>query len=163
VKAGFAFHTANGTTHMSSKSNAVVVGQSDASLLQRCVFLGSLPDTTTVAAIRAILVPFGEVKSVDLPVHYETGRIRGYAFGEYNDPDDAAEAIYNLDGSLLLEQTITAEMAQPNQLHKLMSRHHADEAVWKSDEWFQQQLGHDQKEKEKQETIARDAQTLQET
>jgi RNA recognition motif-containing protein len=145
------------------------IGQSDASLLQRCVFLGGLPETATIAAVRAVMVPFGDVKSVDLPVHYESGKIRGYAFVEFTDPDDAAEAIYNLDGASFPSSssdhytTVTAEMAQPNQLQKLLSRNHADEAVWKSDEWFQQQVGNDQKEKEKQTTMARDDETLQET
>lgn len=139
------------------------IGQLDASFLQRVVFLGGLPDDTNAAAIRAAMIPFGEVKSVDLPVHYETGKHRGYAFVEFIDPDDTAEAIYNMDGALFIDNTITAGMAQPNQLHKLLSRNQADEAIWKSDEWFQQQIGNDQKEMEKQAAIVRDAETLQET
>jgi RNA recognition motif-containing protein len=88
---------------------------------------------------------------------YIKGVHRGYAFVEYEEVEDANEAIYNLDGSEMLGRTIRVSLAQANQVKKLLasqmsegtadelsqtkqplSSHH--EAVWKSDEWFQQHL-----------------------
>lgn len=63
---------------------------------------------------------------------------------EYMDADDAAEAIFNLDGSELLGRTIQVSLAQPNQINKLSgggasaSSSSFNEPIWKSDEWFQQ-------------------------
>jgi len=69
---------------------------------------------------------------------YAAGVHRGFAFVEFEDSDDAAEAIFNMDGSELMSRTIRASLAQPNQVSKFSS---ASEAVWKSDEWFQTHMG----------------------
>lgn len=100
-------------------------------------------------------MPFGEIKSLDLPTDYSTGNHRGFCFVEFDDPDDAAEAIYNMDGATFLQHTLSCSTAQPNQLHKL-----TEEAVWKSDEWFQQQTNNNQKAEQQLEI---DAQALKET
>jgi peptidyl-prolyl isomerase E (cyclophilin E) len=75
---------------------------------------------------------------------YVKGVHRGFAFVEYESAEDADEAIFNLDGSELLGQTISVSVAQPNQIHRLTSSNnggsHHQEAIWTSDEWFQQQI-----------------------
>jgi peptidyl-prolyl isomerase E (cyclophilin E) len=65
---------------------------------------------------------------------YVKGTHRGFAFVEYEDADDAEEAIFNMDGAELLGRTIKVRLAQPNQVNKL------SEAIWKSDEWYQRQV-----------------------
>jgi peptidyl-prolyl isomerase E (cyclophilin E) len=85
---------------------------------------------------------------------YAVGKHRGFAFVEYNDPDDAVEAIFNMNGSDLLGRTLRVTVAQPNQLHKLgaggggsigdgkkSSLPGSQQAVWSNDEWFQQHVG----------------------
>ena len=89
---------------------------------------------------------------------YVKGSHRGFAFIEYDYPDDAVEAIFNMDGAELLSRSIQVSMAQANQIHKLTSSsaianasggnggnsrtgNNATEAIWKSDEWFQQYAG----------------------
>ena len=69
---------------------------------------------------------------------YAAGVHRGFAFLEFEDSDDAAEAIFNMDGSELMGRTIRASLAQQNQVSKFSS---TSEAVWKSDEWFQTHMG----------------------
>jgi peptidyl-prolyl isomerase E (cyclophilin E) len=75
---------------------------------------------------------------------YVKGIHRGFAFVEYETADDADEAIFNLDGSELLGQTISVSVAQPNQIHRLTSsnngNNNGNEAIWTSDEWFQKQI-----------------------
>jgi peptidyl-prolyl isomerase E (cyclophilin E) len=99
---------------------------------------------------------------------YVKGVHRGFAFVEYETAEDADEAIFNLDGSELLGQTISVSVAQPNQIHRLTSsnhHNHSNEAVWTSDEWFQQQIsGGDMTSKEdisKRATQQEDMKTLQ--
>ena len=49
---------------------------------------------------------------------YAEGKHRGFGFVEYEDADDASEAIFNMDGADLMGKTLRVSMAQPNQLNK---------------------------------------------
>ena len=133
----------------------------DASVLssKRVVYVGGLPDRATSDLLRAAMIPFGPLKGVELPMDYTTGTHRGFAFTEYEDADDAEEAIFNLNGSELLGRTIKVSLAQPNQVNKLSS---SNEAVWKSDEWFKTYAGGtDEKTLKEQEDREKDARILQ--
>ena len=71
---------------------------------------------------------------------YVQGTHKGFCFVEFRDPEDADEALYNLDCAEFLGKVVRVSLAQANQLHKLTSSSsNRSEAVWKSDEWFQQQ------------------------
>ena len=99
---------------------------------------------------------------------YVKGKHRGFAFIEFRDADDAEECIFNMDGADLAGRTIAVSIAQPNQVHKLSSSSGGggaptSEAVWKSDEWFQQTvLGKNKEEQARQKERENDAKTLQE-
>ena len=67
------------------------------------------------------------------PMDYAKGTSKGIAFVEFEEADDATEAIFNRNGASLLGRTIHVSMAQANQVNKLT------EPVWNSDEWYQQQ------------------------
>ena len=71
-------------------------------------------------------------------MNYAKGVHRGFAFVEFEDAEDASEAIYNMDGADLLGYTIKVSMAQPNQLNKLSA---PQQAIWSNDEWFQKHVG----------------------
>ena len=71
----------------------------------------------------------------------------GFAFVEFEDADDASEAIFNRDGAELLGRTLRVSLAQPNQISKLMTSSSSNrsasgasssQAVWKSEDWYQQ-------------------------
>lgn len=72
---------------------------------------------------------------------YESGKHRGFAFVEFDDPEDAEEALFNMDGAELLGRFIKVSVANPNQIHKLTSNSTSSGAIWQSDEWFQQNSG----------------------
>ena len=90
---------------------------------------------------------------------YTKGTHRGFCFVEYQEPDDAEEAIYNLDGAELLGRVLKVSMAQPNQASKLSQGASMNEAIWKSDEWFQQQVS-DQADQAKEQLKEQDAKAL---
>ena len=64
---------------------------------------------------------------------YAKGTSKGFAFVEFEEADDATEAIFNRNGAYLMGRTLQVSMAQANQVNKLT------EPVWNSDEWYQQQ------------------------
>jgi peptidyl-prolyl isomerase E (cyclophilin E) len=105
---------------------------------KRVVYVGGLGDDITQHIVRAAFIPFGNLKSVDIPMDYRLGKTRGFAFVEYEDPDDASEAIFNMDGSDLMNRTIKVSLAQQNQLNKMSQGTNKNQAIWSSDEWFQQ-------------------------
>lgn len=75
---------------------------------------------------------------------YAKGKHRGFAFVEYDDADDATEAIYNMDGSDLCGYTLKVSLAQQNQLSKLSAPAGSGKvsgAIWNNDEWFQRHVG----------------------
>ena len=91
---------------------------------------------------------------------YAAGVHRGFAFVEFQDSDDATEAIFNMDGAELLGRTIRASLAQPNQVHKFSSGTQA--AIWKSDDWYQANLGgQDEAAQKLEREQAQDVKTLQ--
>jgi len=84
---------------------------------------------------------------------YVAGKHKGFCFVEFADPDDAAECIFNLDGSELLGRAIRVSVAQPNQVNKLLQQPSSGTAadggtakktsksrgaIWEGDEWFRQ-------------------------
>jgi peptidyl-prolyl isomerase E (cyclophilin E) len=93
---------------------------------------------------------------------YVKGKHRGFGFVEYEDADDASEAIFNLDGGEILGRTLQVNLAQANQMHNLTAAQASTEAIWKSDEWFQKYVGSqdDPEQLEAQETKKADTATL---
>lgn len=94
---------------------------------------------------------------------YVKGKHRGFAFCEYEDANDAEECIFNMDGAELIGRTIAVSVAQPNQVNKLTSgAPTSTEAIWNSDDWFQQQGRQAEAEAQKHDERENDAKTLQE-
>ncbi|KAK4481752.1 hypothetical protein RD792_012662 [Penstemon davidsonii] len=57
---------------------------------------------------------FGPLKDIYLPRDYYTGEPRGFGFVQYVDPEDAAEAKYEMDGQILLGRELTVVFAEEN-------------------------------------------------
>ena len=90
---------------------------------------------------------------------YKTGVHKGFGFVEYEDADEANEAIFNMDGADLMGRTLRVSMAQMNQLNKLGT---TQQAIWSSDEWFQQNVSGqtNPEEQEKRQAQAQDQRNL---
>jgi len=126
----------------------------------RSLYVGGLAEDVTPIALRAALVPFGPIKSIDVPMDYGKGTHKGFAFVEFEEAEDAAEAIYNLDGGELMGRTLTVNLARAAGQVKLGS----NQAVWSQDEWFQNQTGEKEQVEmeEKQKREMDDAETMKE-
>ena len=121
---------------------------------RRAVYIGGLAADVKEPTVRAACIPFGPIKSIDIPMDYAKGQHKGFAFVEYEDAEDASECIDNMDGSELMGRVLMVNLAQPSQL---LSQQGGDKAVWSTDEWFQQQ----QQEPEERKIVPTDA-TLKE-
>ena len=103
---------------------------------RRSLYIGGLADEVKEPTLRAAFIPFGPIKAIDIPMDYVKGVHKGFAFLEYQDGDDAAEAMYNMDGAEMHGRVLSVNLAQANQI-KLGG----NKAVWTTDEWFQEQTG----------------------
>jgi RNA recognition motif-containing protein len=80
--------------------------------MSKKIYIGNLPFSSTEAELRDLFGRHGAVESVNVITDRETGRARGFAFIEMENPGDAADAIHALDGSDLGGRSIRVNEAQ---------------------------------------------------
>jgi RNA recognition motif-containing protein len=66
--------------------------------MNKRIYVGNLPFTTTESDLESLFGQHGAVSSVRVITDRETGRSRGFAFVEMGDPNAADEAIRALNG-----------------------------------------------------------------
>ena len=55
-----------------------------------------MAEEVTEDVLKAAFIPFGELSEVQIPLDYETEKHRGFAFIEFELPEDALAAIDNM-------------------------------------------------------------------
>ena len=75
------------------------------------IYVGNLPFSATVEAVRALFAKHGTVESIALPADRATGRLRGFGVVEMS-ASDAARAIQNLDGKEIGGRNLKVSDAQ---------------------------------------------------
>lgn len=82
------------------------------------VYVGGLAPAVTVTTLQEAFLPFGEIADVSLPRNENpntaaTEPHRGFAYVEFEDPEDAREAIDNMDQAELFGRVIKVSAAKP--------------------------------------------------
>ncbi|KAJ4412556.1 hypothetical protein N0V82_008733 [Gnomoniopsis sp. IMI 355080] len=113
----------------------------DAARWKATVYVGGLAPMVTVATIHDAFLPFGEIADVSLPKNENpnsntTEPHRGFAYVEFEDADDAKEAMDNMDQSELFGRVIkvTAAKAPKSADEGLGSK----KALWEQESWLAQ-------------------------
>ncbi|CAG9782739.1 unnamed protein product [Diatraea saccharalis] len=110
---------------MSSKPNS-----------KRTIYVGGLAEEVDEKILNAAFVPFGDLVDVQIPLDYETEKHRGFAFIEFENSEDAAAAIDNMNDSELFGRTIRVNIAAPQRIKEGSTR-----PVWSDDAWLQKHAG----------------------
>jgi RNA recognition motif-containing protein len=76
------------------------------------LFVGNLPYDMTEPDLREFFAPVGTLSTVIIPVDRETGKRRGFAFVEFSDPAQAAEASRKLNNQPFKGRNITINEAR---------------------------------------------------
>jgi RNA recognition motif-containing protein len=76
------------------------------------LFIGNLPYDTTDAELREHFSPIGRLTQVFLPVDRETGRPRGFAFVEFENPAHAQQAITQFNNQAFKGRPLAVKEAQ---------------------------------------------------
>ena len=104
--------------------------------VKRALYVGGIATEVTELTLRAAFLPYGPIRHIEIPMDYQTGTNKGFAFLEYNDADDAKEAIYNMDGAELFGKALTVNVAREEKMQLGDSK-----AVWSNEQWFKEQAG----------------------
>merc|ERR1712150_268931 len=62
--------------------------------------------------LEAAFRPFGDLKSVEIPLDMKSGKHRGFGFVEFMEIDDATEAIDNMHDAELFGRTLKVNLAR---------------------------------------------------
>lgn len=81
---------------------------------KRALYVGGLDNQVTEQALYTAFVPFGPIKSVQIPLEYKTQRSKGFGFVEFDEQADAQAAIDNMDESELFGKTLRVTIAKPD-------------------------------------------------
>ena len=81
---------------------------------KRTLYVGGLEESVTLDVLRAAFVPFGELVDVDLPTDPSGQKHRGFAFVQYEEQGDAADAIDNMDNAELYGRVLKVNIAKPD-------------------------------------------------
>jgi RNA recognition motif-containing protein len=90
----------------------------DSTRWKSTVYIGGLAPAVTVTTLQEAFIPFGEIADVSLPKNENPNTAaaephRGFAYVEFEDPDDAKEAIDNMDQAELFGRVIKVSAAKP--------------------------------------------------
>ena len=77
------------------------------------IFVGNLSFQTTEDGLRSAFERFGEILRVNVVTDRDTGRVRGFAFVEMANGDEADRAIADLNGTELDGRSLTVNEARP--------------------------------------------------
>ena len=111
------------------------------------LYVGGVDNAVTEEIIHAAFIPFGEIKSVQLPKNYKENKNRGFAFVEFVLPEDAGDALENMDGSELYGKVLHVSIA------KALPKAEKGQAMWASEEWINAELKEEQEDDEYEEPL----------
>ncbi|XP_043915845.1 peptidyl-prolyl cis-trans isomerase E [Protopterus annectens] len=103
---------------------------------KRVVYVGGLAEEVDEKVLHAAFIPFGDIMDIQIPLDYETEKHRGFAFVEFENAEDAAAAIDNMNESELFGRTIRVNLAKPMRIKEGSSR-----PVWSDDDWLKKFSG----------------------
>lgn len=88
----------------------------EAARLKSTIFVGGLDQAVTAQTLTEAFLPFGEITNIALPkpdLPSSTDNHRGFGYVEFESPQDAKEAIDNMDQSELYGRIIKVSAAKP--------------------------------------------------
>ncbi|KAL9644855.1 hypothetical protein ABK040_005335 [Willaertia magna] len=84
---------------------------------RKILYVGNLAPSVNREILQQLFIPFGEVLDITIPED-EEGKHRGYAFVEFELPEDATEALDNINLSELYGRIIHCNYSKPSNLSK---------------------------------------------
>jgi RNA recognition motif-containing protein len=99
------------------------------------LYVGGLDEKVSEETLKDTFIAFGEVVNVMIPKDPGTDSHRGFGFVEFEDAEDAKQAMDNMMDAEIYGRVIKVNVAKPNAMKS--------QAIWstQADDWFQGKLG----------------------
>ncbi|UNI20072.1 Peptidylprolyl isomerase [Purpureocillium takamizusanense] len=114
----------------------------DAARWKATIFVGGLAPTVTQSQVLDAFIPFGEIVETQLPKpdsRNSTDTHRGFAYVEFEDADDAKEAIDNMDQSEFFGRILKVSQAKaPKSAEEGLG---SKKAIWEQEGWLAEHAG----------------------
>jgi len=81
--------------------------------MSKKIYVGNLPYKVDEEALREVFAKIGEVQSVKIITDAAMGRSKGFGFVEMASDEDGEKAIATLNGTTLVDRTLTVSEAKP--------------------------------------------------
>jgi peptidyl-prolyl isomerase E (cyclophilin E) len=98
------------------------------------LYVGGIDQAVTEEVLYAAFIPFGDLKTIQIPKDFAENKNRGFAFVEFESEEDASDALDNMDGAEVYGKVLRCNVAK--QLPKVEK----GKAVWSADEWISSSL-----------------------
>lgn len=103
---------------------------------KKTLYVGGLADDIDVNMLKSAFLPFGDIVDVNLPMDHSSRKHKGFAFIEFQLPEDAADAIDNMDNGEILGKTIRVNIAKPQRYKDMGNR-----PIWADDNYLRKAAG----------------------
>mmetsp|Transcript_54367 Transcript_54367/g.62291 ORF Transcript_54367/g.62291 Transcript_54367/m.62291 type:complete len:140 (-) Transcript_54367:524-943(-) len=103
----------------------------------KLLYVGGLDDTVNEEILHGAFLPFGPVRSLEIPIELTTRKHKGFGFVEFEQKDDAKQAIDNMNEAELCGRVLKVKLAKPNKLTENAAR-----PIWSEDSWHQLNTQH---------------------
>ncbi|CBZ53978.1 putative peptidyl-prolyl cis-trans isomerase E [Neospora caninum Liverpool] len=104
--------------------------------LKRTLYVGGLAEEVEEEVLRAAFLPFGDIKQLEIPKDKTTGLHRGFGFIEFEEEDDAKEAMENMDNAELYGRTLRVNLSRSGGF----APGSRNKAIWSDDFFFRQEM-----------------------
>ena len=111
---------------------------------RNALYVGGLGSEVTEEILLSAFLPFGEIKSVQIPRDHATNKSKGFGFVEFDLVSDCADALENMEGSELFGKTLRCTIAKAVPGN---GQENKGKAIWSSDEWISQEVNSNDNEK----------------
>eukprot|EP01029_Cantina_marsupialis_P021596 TRINITY_DN5196_c0_g1_i2.p1 TRINITY_DN5196_c0_g1~~TRINITY_DN5196_c0_g1_i2.p1 ORF type:complete len:120 (-),score=39.29 TRINITY_DN5196_c0_g1_i2:175-534(-) len=93
---------------------------------RRTVYVGGLEERVVEENLGKAFAPFGEIVSVNIPLDQLTQKNRGFGFVEFEEEEDARDAVDNMHLNEMFGRTIKVNIARPQKTNP------HDKGIWES-------------------------------
>ena len=101
---------------------------------KKVLYVGGLEENVTEEILYSAFIPFGDLKEVNIPKDFTANKHKGFGFVEFEDTEDAQEALENMDGAEIFGKVVRCNFAKP------MTKVSSGKAVWSSEDWLKNSL-----------------------
>ncbi|CCF51934.1 hypothetical protein NDA11_003841 [Ustilago hordei] len=113
------------------------------------IYVGNLPSNLDEVTLSSYFLPFGDIISISVPCTTTPAgkRNKGFGFITFSNPEEALDALDNMDLNSINGRTINVNLADPNKVKDAPGgggMGGRGRAVWDSEEWLKQHAANEE-------------------